>query len=174
MTYDSIVTERPWCAGCNMQPGPAEGAVRLVGGFGTPCDPLHSGFVEIFHDDDWGRICLHPFDNKREPEDRLVADVACRQLGFPHGTLVLPRAGESQVLAPLRHIRWSCNQVQACIVAKPRLSMFSRDIELDLLVRVTAELEDMLPNGLSVKASVLYDAVHGGYACLEACRECTV
>ena len=70
--------------------------MRLRGGFGTPCDPLHSGFVEIFHDGEWGRVCLEAFDYNQEPDDRLVADVACRQLGFPHGTLVIPSEGESR------------------------------------------------------------------------------
>ena len=68
--------------------------MRLVGGFGTLCDPLHSGFTEVFHDGEWGAICLEPFSGSTNPpEDRLVADVVCRQLGFPHGTLVIPREG---------------------------------------------------------------------------------
>ena len=70
-----------------------EGAVRLRGGSGTPCDALHSGFVEIRHNGEWGRICLQPFESRDEPVDTLMADVACRQLGFPHGTLVIPGNG---------------------------------------------------------------------------------
>ena len=75
--------------GCETQAAPAEGAVRLRGGFGTPCDPLHSGFVEVLHNSEWGSICS---DARRElrSEDNLVADVVCRQLGFPHGTRVNP------------------------------------------------------------------------------------
>lgn len=59
--------------------------MRLVGGFGTPCDPLHSGIVEVFHLGEWGALCFNGAD-----EDVLVADVVCRQLGFPHGTPVNP------------------------------------------------------------------------------------
>ena len=62
-----------------------EGSVRLRGGFGTPCDPVHTGFVEVFHFDEWGAIC-----EGDDSTDRLAADVICRQLGFPHGTLVDP------------------------------------------------------------------------------------
>ena len=47
---------------------------------GTPCDSLHSGFVEIFHRGEWGRA--------ETGTHTLAADVACRQLGFPHGTPV--------------------------------------------------------------------------------------
>ena len=75
--------------------------MRLVGGFGTLCDPLHSGFAEVFHDGEWGAICLEPFSRSTNPpEDRLVADVVCRQLGFPHGSLVIPREGA--ILEPAR------------------------------------------------------------------------
>ena len=59
--------------------------MRLREGFGTPCDPLHSGFVEVFHMGEWGAICTG-----REFATDLVADVVCRQLGFPHGTSVDP------------------------------------------------------------------------------------
>ena len=69
----------------NQMPLPEEGSVRLRGGFGTPCDPVHSGFVEVFHRSEWGAICS-PI--AMENVDRLVADVVCRQLGFPHGTIV--------------------------------------------------------------------------------------
>ena len=63
--------------------------MRLRGGFGTLCDPVHTGFVEIFHLDEWGSICKDRFSENRA-EDNLVADVVCRQLGFPHGTRVNP------------------------------------------------------------------------------------
>eukprot|EP00892_Ulva_mutabilis_P002672 jgi/Ulvmu1/12405/UM009_0052.1 len=66
---------------------PQEGDVRLRGGSGTPCDPVHTGFVEIFLDDAWAGICEALAD-----VDRLVSDVVCRQLGFPHGTVVEPTA----------------------------------------------------------------------------------
>ena len=63
--------------------------MRLVGGFGTLCDPLHSGIVEVYHFGEWGALC---FDGRKD--DRLVADVVCRQLGFPHGTPVDPTEAE--------------------------------------------------------------------------------
>ena len=59
--------------------------MRLRGGLGTPLSPIHSGFVEVFHDNEWGAIC----DGDPDRED-LAADVVCRQLGFPHGTTVDP------------------------------------------------------------------------------------
>lgn len=63
--------------------------MRLRGGFGTVCDPVHSGFVEILHFERWGSICSDQGSENRA-EDKLVADVVCRQLGFPHGTRVDP------------------------------------------------------------------------------------
>lgn len=72
-------------AGCPPAPPPTEGSVRLRGGFGTLCDQVHTGFVEVFHDDEWGAICAGT-----DPTGRLVGDVVCRQLGFPHGTMVDP------------------------------------------------------------------------------------
>lgn len=63
--------------------------MRLRGGFGTPCDPIYTGFIEILHFDEWGSICTNVRAENRA-EDNLVADVACRQLGFPHGTRVNP------------------------------------------------------------------------------------
>ena len=76
-------------AGCTIQEDTAEGAVRLRGGFGTPCDPLHSGFVEVMHFGEWGSICA----SRREEVftgNNLLPDVVCRQLGFPYGTRVDP------------------------------------------------------------------------------------
>ena len=74
-------------------PPPEEGSVRLRGGSGTPCDPVHTGFAEIFLNGAWGAIGGQ--SNGRP--DAHVADVVCRQLGFPHGTSVdptsNPRAG---------------------------------------------------------------------------------
>lgn len=63
--------------------------MRLQGGFGTPCDPVHSGFIEVLHADEWGSICTDRGAEDRA-EDNLVADVVCRQLGFLHGTRVDP------------------------------------------------------------------------------------
>lgn len=72
------------CVDCST-PAPVEGSVRLRGGFGSPCDAIHSGFVEIFHRREWGAICTG-----RQFDTPQVAGVVCRQLGFPHGTLVDP------------------------------------------------------------------------------------
>lgn len=77
-------------ADCGVQEGAIEGSVRLRGGFGTPCDPVHSGFVEVLHSGEWGSICTDEFFGRRG-DDNLVSDVVCRQLGFPHGTRVDPR-----------------------------------------------------------------------------------
>ena len=63
--------------------------MRLRGGFGTPCDAVYSGFVEIYHFGEWGAIC-----NGRDDNDHLAADVVCRQLGFPHGTVVDPMTNQ--------------------------------------------------------------------------------
>ena len=63
--------------------------MRLRGGFGTLCDPVHSGFVEVLHFREWGSICTKQQSENRA-RDNLVADVVCRQLGFPHGTRVDP------------------------------------------------------------------------------------
>ena len=59
--------------------------MRLRGGFGTPCDAVYSGFVEVYHFEEWGAICIGD-----DVSDTLAADVVCRQLGFPHGTAVDP------------------------------------------------------------------------------------
>ena len=61
--------------------------MRLVRGLGTPCDPLHTGIVEVFHDGEWGTICV-AIGAQRVPTDANVADTVCRQLGFPYGTVV--------------------------------------------------------------------------------------
>ena len=63
--------------------------MRLRGGFGTLCDPVHSGFIEVLHFGEWGSICTDQRQESRA-EDNLVADVVCRQLGFPHGTRIDP------------------------------------------------------------------------------------
>ena len=81
-------------AECGTQDGTTEGSVRLRGGFGTPCDPVHSGFIEVLHFGEWGSICT---DRRAEDraEDNLVADVVCRQLGFPHGTRIDPLTAQA-------------------------------------------------------------------------------
>lgn len=45
--------------------------IRLVNGVDSS-----SGFVEIFHDGEWGRVCQDSFD-------RNDAEVVCRMLGYP-------------------------------------------------------------------------------------------
>eukprot|EP00892_Ulva_mutabilis_P005899 jgi/Ulvmu1/3681/UM017_0097.1 len=89
ITSSTVLACGNTAAGCDRQDGTAEGSVRLRGGFGTPCDPIHSGFIEVLHFDEWGSICTDQFSENRA-EDNLVADVVCRQLGFPHGTRVDP------------------------------------------------------------------------------------
>ena len=76
-----------------------EGSVRLRGGFGTPCDPVHSGFIEVLHFGKWGSICTDRRAVDRAV-DNLVADVVCRQLGFPHGTRVDPLTAQRPPLTP--------------------------------------------------------------------------
>ena len=85
--------------GCDRQEGTTEGAVRLRGGFGTPCDPVHSGFIEVLHLGEWGSICTDRLTETRA-EDNLVADVVCRQLGFPHGTRIDPLTAEAPRPSP--------------------------------------------------------------------------
>ena len=82
------------CTECNRTEGTAEGSVRLRGGFGTPCDPVYSGFIEVLFLNEWGSICT---DQRSEgfANDHLVADVVCRELGFPHGTRVNPLTASS-------------------------------------------------------------------------------
>ena len=66
--------------------------MRLVSLNGTEgptavCDDIHFGGVELFREGTWGRICADPFGSY--PEDfTLDAQVVCRQLGFPFGTLM--------------------------------------------------------------------------------------
>ena len=75
---------------------PEEGDIRLVPIDGTaaataPCDDVHFGGLELFHAGQWGRICVGDFIPSAgpEPEDFAVdAQVACRELGFPFGTVM--------------------------------------------------------------------------------------
>lgn len=64
-----------------------EGAVRLVDGLaiGTPCDPLHWGIIDSFHDGEWGATCVSRggLDVSFQAPN-FAANAICRQLGFPH------------------------------------------------------------------------------------------
>ena len=51
------------------------------------CDDVHFGGVELFHEGTWGRICAGRFRGDLF-EFTLDAQVVCRQLGFPFGTLM--------------------------------------------------------------------------------------
>eukprot|EP00892_Ulva_mutabilis_P007859 jgi/Ulvmu1/5445/UM223_0006.1 len=73
--------------GCPDMPPPVEGSVRMRGGFGSPCDPIHTGLVEVFHLDEWGAVC-----DLSEARHGLAPDIICRQLGFPHGSAIDPIA----------------------------------------------------------------------------------
>ena len=73
--------------------------MRVRGGFGNLCDPIHSGFIEVLHSGEWGSICTEQTRENRA-EDNLVADVVCRQLGFPHGTRIDPLRARPPPPAP--------------------------------------------------------------------------
>ena len=81
------------CVGCEAPAGPpAEGDVRLVPLNGTVvptavCDDVHFGAVELFLEGAWGRICAGSLGGDAE-DFTLDAQVVCRQLGFPFGTLM--------------------------------------------------------------------------------------
>lgn len=69
-----------------------EGDIRLVTLNGTSsntaaCDAVHFGGVELFREGVWGRICTGV---RFDAADRFTLDaqVVCRQLGFPFGTLM--------------------------------------------------------------------------------------
>lgn len=69
-----------------------DGAVRLVPLDGiapatATCDEVHLGAVELFRDGIWGRICIGQTGNAPE-EFTLDAQVVCRQLGFPFGSVM--------------------------------------------------------------------------------------
>lgn len=76
------VTSPAFHADCGNQPAAEQNALRLIDGVGSSCDPMWTGIVEIFNAGQWGAVCSFG------GEDAIAADVACRQLGFPHGTLV--------------------------------------------------------------------------------------
>ena len=81
------------CAGCEDPPStPAEGDVRLVPLNGTAvptavCDDVHFGGVELFREGTWGRICPGRTGGE-EASFTLDAQVVCRQLGLPFGTVM--------------------------------------------------------------------------------------
>eukprot|EP00892_Ulva_mutabilis_P004525 jgi/Ulvmu1/2444/UM135_0004.1 len=71
---------------------PTDGDVRLVPLNGTAvatgaCDEVHFGGVELFLQGRWGRICPGRFGGDPE-EFTLDAQVICKQLGFPFGTVM--------------------------------------------------------------------------------------
>ena len=77
--------------------------MRLVPLNGTavptgPCDDVHFGAVDLFREGVWGRICAGSFGGDAD-HFTLDAQVVCRQLGFPFGTLMdgeeLPGAYDS-------------------------------------------------------------------------------
>lgn len=76
------------CASNSSTPG--QGDVRLVSLVGTvatsSCDDVHFGGVEIFNDGAWGRICFGRGDDFAQ--FTVDAQVVCRQLGFPFGSLM--------------------------------------------------------------------------------------
>eukprot|EP00892_Ulva_mutabilis_P005580 jgi/Ulvmu1/3394/UM016_0010.1 len=78
-------------SGCSADAAePAQGDVRLVETTGItsgtqPCDAVHFGAVEIFNAGQWGRICSGRFSGF--PDFTIDANVVCRQLGFPFGSL---------------------------------------------------------------------------------------
>ena len=80
-------------AGCEDPPSsPAEGDVRLVPLNGTAvptavCDDVHFGGVELFREGAWGRICPGRKGGE-EASFTLDAQVVCRQLGLPFGTVM--------------------------------------------------------------------------------------
>lgn len=80
------------CAGCgDPSTPPQEGDVRLVPINASEvatevCDAGHMGGVGLFREGRWGRIC-YPASERSEQEFTLDAQVVCRQLGFPFGTL---------------------------------------------------------------------------------------
>jgi len=80
-------------AGCEAPSfSPAEGDVRLVPLKGTAaptavCDDVHFGGVELFREGAWGRICVGRSGGE-EDKFTLDAQVVCRQLGLPFGTVM--------------------------------------------------------------------------------------
>lgn len=87
-------TNMLWYTGCGAQEPPEEpqeGDLRLVpsvrvpGGTAT-CDEYHTGAVQMFRNGNWTGFCQAV---RTEDEDSFTVDaqVICRQLGFPFGTV---------------------------------------------------------------------------------------
>ena len=79
------------CAGCSPNnKAPAQGDVRLIALDDIlptqPCDAVHFGGVEIFNNGQWGRICSDR-SGRSNRDFTIDANVVCKQLGFPFGTL---------------------------------------------------------------------------------------
>jgi hypothetical protein len=89
--YMHVAMYRNTGVGCKTAAAPSEGAVRLIDGFGGLCDDLHAGIVEIYHEGRWGAVCSTYLRYNAPP---LVAQVVCKQLGFPYGTLYNGRSIE--------------------------------------------------------------------------------
>jgi len=54
----------------------------------APCDAVHSGIVQIFQNGVWGLICTQRFSFRSGSINfDIDANVVCRQLGFPQGTV---------------------------------------------------------------------------------------
>lgn len=66
-----------------------DGDIRLVPLSGAAaatatCDDVHFGVVELFRDGIWGLIC----GGRAAEKFTLDAQVICRQLGFPFGSIM--------------------------------------------------------------------------------------
>lgn len=85
MNKSLLRSYRLFDAACGRELEPSTGSVRLRGGFGSLCDDMYTGFVEVFNFGVWGAVCDYAPD-----EDRVAGDVVCRQLGFPHGNTIDP------------------------------------------------------------------------------------
>lgn len=82
-------------SGCGAQDPPQEpqeGDLRLVPTFRLPngtdvCDEYHAGAVQLYRNGNWSAICPRSFAGNEE-EFTLDAQVICRQLGFPFGSVM--------------------------------------------------------------------------------------
>jgi Scavenger receptor cysteine-rich domain len=90
-------------AGCASQSAePKEGDVRLVPIANTtatqPCDNVHYGAAELYHNGQWGRLC----DGAMQVT-LPTASVICRQLGFEYGTSYQLRCDVQKAMLPCKH-----------------------------------------------------------------------
>lgn len=77
--------------------------MRLVGGAGTPCDAVHSGFVQVFNASTFGGLCADRFG-----VPRTTAEVVCRQLGFTRGfVLDNESAGGNPTVCLCQRLPWT-------------------------------------------------------------------